>query len=60
MIAHVILGRSSTSFSKNVVVAETSYQMLQVLSFCDRERAKKKKYSEAFRGVYFLSQISYS
>ena len=30
----------STSFSENVVVAETSYQLLQVLSFCDRERAK--------------------
>ena len=25
--------RSTTSFSKNVVVAETSYQMLEVLSF---------------------------
>ena len=57
--------------------------MLEVLSFCDRERAqsasikvteltsgekkKKKKYNEAFRGVYFLrrrkkcfSQISSS
>ena len=30
---------STTSFSENVVVAETSYQMLQALSFCDRERA---------------------
>ena len=30
--------RSTTSFSKNVEVAETSYQMLEVLSFCDRER----------------------
>ena len=30
---------STTSFSKNVDVAETSYQMLEVLSFCDRERA---------------------
>ena len=27
--------RSTTSFSENVVVAETSYQMLEVLSFCD-------------------------
>ena len=26
-------------FSENVLVAETSYQMLEVLSFCDRERA---------------------
>ena len=25
---------------KNVLVAETSYQMLDVLLFCDRERAK--------------------
>ena len=31
--------RSTTSFSENVVMAETSYQMLEVLSFCDRERA---------------------
>ena len=30
---------STTSFSGNVVVAETSYQILQVLSFCNRERA---------------------
>ena len=29
---------STTSFSENVEVAETSYQMLEVLSFCDRER----------------------
>ena len=29
---------STTSFSENVVLAETSYQMLQVLSLCDRER----------------------
>ena len=29
---------STTSFSENVEVAETSYQMLQVLSFFDRER----------------------
>ena len=27
------------SFSENVVVAETSYQMKEVLSFCDWERA---------------------
>ena len=67
MIAVVILGRSTTSFGANVVVAETSYQLLQVLSLCDRERAKpplikitvltflvNKKYNEAFWGVYFL------
>jgi len=30
---------STTSFSENVVVAKTRYQMLDVLSFCDRERA---------------------
>ena len=29
---------STTSFSENVEVAGTSYQMLNVLSFCDRER----------------------
>ena len=29
---------STTSFNKNVVVAEKSYQMLEVLSFCDQER----------------------
>ena len=54
------------SFSENVVVAKTSYQMLGILSFSDRGRALKppskgisvltlavKKYNEAFRGVYF-------
>ena len=30
---------STTSFSENVVVAGTSYQMFEVLSFCYRERA---------------------
>ena len=30
---------STTSFSENVVVAKTSYQMLGILSFSDRERA---------------------
>ena len=30
---------STTSFTENVVMAEMSYQMLEVLSFCDRERA---------------------
>ena len=29
---------STTSFRENVVAAETSYQMLEVLPFCDRER----------------------
>ena len=29
---------STTSFRKNVVVAGTSYQMLEVLPFCDWER----------------------
>ena len=29
---------STTSFSENVEVAETSYQMLEVLSFCHQER----------------------
>ena len=31
---------SATSFSENVVVAGKSYQILEVLSFCDRERVK--------------------
>ena len=53
---------STTSFSENVVVAKTSYQMLGISSFSDRERALReisvqhllrKKYNEAFRGVYF-------
>ena len=49
-------------------MAETSYQMLEVLSFCDRERAfkplslkatvqtflVKKNYNEAFRDVFFV------
>ena len=30
---------STTSFSENVVVAKTSYQVLGILSFSDRERA---------------------
>ena len=32
-------GHSTTSFSENVVVAKTSYQMLGILSFSDLERA---------------------
>ena len=31
---------STTSFSENVEVAETSYQMLEVLSFCHQERVQ--------------------
>ena len=31
--------QSTTSFSKNVVVTKRSYQMLEILSFSDRERA---------------------
>ena len=30
---------STKGFSKNIVVARTSYQMSEVLSFCYRERA---------------------
>ena len=33
------LRHSTTSFGENVVVAETSYQMLEVLAFCDQESA---------------------
>ena len=56
---------STTSFSKNVVVAKTNYQMLKILSFSDRKRASLpsteisvltfvvKKKNEAFQGVYF-------
>ena len=32
--------QSTTSFSENVEVAETSYKMLKVLSFCDQERVQ--------------------
>ena len=32
---------SSSGFRENVVVAETSYQRLDVLSFCDRGGAKR-------------------
>ena len=58
---------STESFSQRVVVAGTSYQMLDVLAFCNLERAQppsititvltflvKKKYNEEFRGVYLL------
>ena len=63
MVAVISLLRS---FSQNVVVAKTSYQIFGILSFSDRGRALKppskeisvltlveKKYNEAFRGVYF-------
>ena len=30
---------STTSFSESVVLAGTSYQMLEVLAFCNRERS---------------------
>ena len=60
---------STTSFSENVVVAGTSYEMLEVLAFCNWERAHatsfnndnsanffgEKKYNEEFRDVYFLT-----
>ena len=34
---------STSSFSENVVVAETSYKMLEVLSFCVWKRAYPPK-----------------
>ena len=56
-------GHSATSFSENVEVTEMSYQMLEVLAFCNRERSQltsfnndnsayfsgEKKYNEDFR-----------
>ena len=72
MRPNVILARvtghrpSSKSFSENVVVAKTRYQMLGILSFSDRERALfpstgkrkltvvvKKIAMMFFGGVYF-------
>jgi len=59
-------GHSTTRFSENVMEAEISYQMLEVLSFCDRERVQTpsikitvltfllKKCSKTFRAYYFL------
>ena len=32
-------GHSTTGFRENVLVAESSYQVLEVLSFCERKRA---------------------
>ena len=62
---------STTSFNENVVVGKTSYQMLEVLSFCNRERAYRpsikltvltflvnQKYSGAFRGVLSFSSLN--
>ena len=56
---------STASFSENVVVTETSFKVLEILSFCGREMAYapsvkitvpifwvKNKCNEAFRGVY--------
>ena len=56
---------TSTSFSKNVVIAKTSYQMLEILLYSRIGKGLLppsteiseltfvvKKYSEAFRGVY--------
>ena len=55
---------SSTSFSENVLVAITSYQMLGILSFSDRERSPSteirvltfvvKKVQGSFSGCLFL------
>ena len=44
MVAVVIL--LATSLSENVVVAGTSYQMLGILSFSERERALKPSSTE--------------
>ena len=59
---------STTSFSVNVLVAGTSYQMLEVLSFLQSGEvltsfindnsvnfSGDKKYNEEFRGDYFLT-----
>ena len=58
---------STTCFIENVQVEESSYQMLEVLTFCDREGTQtpsikitaltlqwKKKYNKDFPSVYFL------
>ena len=49
----------------SVEVEGTSYKLLEVLAFCNREGAQPpsititvltlKKYNEEFRGVYFLT-----
>ena len=64
MVAVVILLQVSPRGSK---WREAGYQMLEVLAFCNLERAQppsititvvtflvKKKYNEEFRGVYLL------
>ena len=40
----------TTSFSENVVVAETSFQMLGLLSLNDRERASRSLPQRTFLG----------
>ena len=52
---------STTRFSENVMEAEISYQMLEVLSFCDRERAQTPSIkitvltcNKTFQAYYFL------
>ena len=45
----------TASFSENVVVAQTSYQMLGILSFSDRERASPPSTEiSVLTGVYIL------
>ena len=39
---------SSTSFSENVVVAKTSYQMFGILSFCYRESINNRTNNNTF------------
>ena len=48
------MGEYITGLSKNVIGVETSYQRLEVLWFCDRERDQqvKNKYNRAFWDVY--------
>ena len=58
---------STTSFSKSVEVAGTSYQMLELLAFCNQERAQPpsititvltfqlKKSTMKKSGVYILT-----
>ena len=54
-------GHSTTRVSENVMEAEISYQMLEVLSFCDRERAQTPSIkitvlicNKTFQAYYFL------
>ena len=71
-VAVVILLRVfEDNFEENFELVETSYQMSEVLSFCDQERAStptititvltflvNRKSSEAFQGVYFLREYA--